>query len=1221
MHEVGIHMAADGKLAPLLNRANLMVKHAKGDFFDAVRKKMERAGETSAEEAAAYLVEAYENDKNNAPPSVKQWFKDFMAAVRAWLYLASRGLVLRADQLTAADIAAVARANARGIAYQHQGVDAGESAPYTDTDATNQPTERDRQRVEQLSAVIARNLRIQQPKGESAYRAVALPDAMALQSIGKAWGKRVIGFGIAPVLKGTKSPFSTVGGVSLPSVQDAVFINISNEVPHLSVLGHELAHHMRRDDPKAYDNLVDAIRPFVRQQVYRKEFGKELVAAHLSDPDLIKEEFVGQVLSDGFMEPSFWNAIGKESPSLLASVVGYVQSLIDKANSVLGLQRHTEKYLTDFDRVMQIAGEAMAKYASANSAPPPTNGGKSDGDAMFSRQRKSKLAFSPEAKKQAIDTVRAQVDGIKATWTNTPDVVVAFDMNDPVIPEAVRKKDQQQRSTDAGGAPEGFFHKGTVYLMASKLPTARDTTRVLFHEALGHYGLRGVFGESLQPLLRQIVTMRKQEIKAKIEDYKRRGVKHISPLVAAEEMLAEMAENAPDVGFARRAVAAIKQWLKVNIPGFDGMKFTDDDIVSLFIVPARRFVEEGNGGGPDSGGGMDSGIRFSRAGGDGKPPTGAVPAYFDVLGGASGAAKEGISDRLADWRGMGMQVLGRRQIVDLWHKLLPQLSTYDDLVQRMDAEKNDVAATADNMVRAWGELDGRKFGVGVPKHPGMERKLADVMHDATLRGVDADPLVALPSDANVIQKAAKADLNKRFEALTPEAQAIYRQARDDYKAQHQAIRKALKERIERSAEISPDSKRTMIARMEEELGWEKRGVYFPLARFGKYVVVAKDANGKTVSVSRAESLPEAKATRLLMMAKMPVGTQVSKVYLDAEFNAARDGVGKGFAADLIKSLRAEGVDEGVIDSVGQLYLKSLPDLSWAKHGIHRKGTAGFSDDARRAYAQNVIHGASHLAKLRYADKLGMSLLEMQNHIKLHQDDEGFDNVKAMQVYDEMTKRHENLMNPKSHPFATFLTSFGFVYFLGLSPASAAVNLSQTALLAYPLMGAKWGYDKAGAALMAASAEVMRAKNDLSNVLSGDELKAFQRAVADGTIDVTQAHDLAGIAGGEDQRVTWALRPVMRAASFMFHHAERFNRQATFIAAYRLAKAASPSITEDQAFEQAKKATYDGHFDMSASNVCRRQSGIHIAVAGASPETLQVRFRCAKAFIVDSLPSR
>jgi hypothetical protein len=63
---------------------------------------------------------------------------------------------------------------------------------------------------------------------------------------------------------------------------------------------------------------------------------------------------------------------------------------------------------------------------------------------------------------------------------------------------------------------------------------------------------------------------------------------------------------------------------------------------------------------------------------------------------------------------------------------------------------------------------------------------------------------------------------------------------------------------------------------------------------------------------------------------------------------------------------------------------------------------------------------------------------------------------------------------------------------------------------------------------------------------------------------------------------------MKVASFLFHHAERFNRQATFIAAYRLAKDAGAGA--EAAFEQAKKATYDGHFDYSSSNRPRIMQG-------------------------------
>lgn len=115
MHEVGIHMAADGKLQPLFDRAaNLLKLGRNNPFIQRVQSRMDAAGETSGEEAAAYIAEAYENDRANAPASVSKWVQDFIATVRAWLF--NKGVLLKADQLTVADIAAVARANARSLA-------------------------------------------------------------------------------------------------------------------------------------------------------------------------------------------------------------------------------------------------------------------------------------------------------------------------------------------------------------------------------------------------------------------------------------------------------------------------------------------------------------------------------------------------------------------------------------------------------------------------------------------------------------------------------------------------------------------------------------------------------------------------------------------------------------------------------------------------------------------------------------------------------------------------------------------------------------------------------------------------------------------------------------------------------------------------------------------------------------------------------------------------
>ncbi|QNK68448.1 PLxRFG domain-containing protein [Variovorax sp. PAMC26660] len=228
-----------------------------------------------------------------------------------------------------------------------------------------------------------------------------------------------------------------------------------------------------------------------------------------------------------------------------------------------------------------------------------------DDEVSFAR---SKVEFSPAARAQSIAAVERTADAVKAGWANAPGVIVAFDMNDPVVPESARRADLKQRSGGARGAPEGFYHRGKVYLMASRLNTPADAARVLFHEALGHHGLRGAFGGQLDGILNQIGTMRRAEVDAKIKEYGLRGVNRLDRRAAAEEVLAEMAQTTPDISFVRRAVAAIRTWLRHNVPGFRNMAVTNDEIIRSYILPARRFVERGDPGG----GGLRGDALFSR---------------------------------------------------------------------------------------------------------------------------------------------------------------------------------------------------------------------------------------------------------------------------------------------------------------------------------------------------------------------------------------------------------------------------------------------------------------------------------------------------------------------------------------------------------------------------------------------------------------------------------
>ena len=564
-------------------------------------------------------------------------------------------------------------------------------------------------------------------------------------------------------------------------------------------------------------------------------------------------------------------------------------------------------------------------------------------------------------------------------------------------------------------------------------------------------------------------------------------------------------------------------------------------------------------------------IRFSRT-----STTGVAARMGDAIKSVTVQnVKDQASYKKADWLGLGLQTLGRRQIVDIYGKDLPQLNAYNKLAAQMEADKNEVGAEADQLAQRWGSLKD-------------EKALAELMHDATLAQIDPDK--GYVAGDNKLQHSA---LSARFNRLSDEAKQVYRDARAAYEGHHSKVREAIKQRIMRS-ELMGERRADLLKRMDDEFFKKTKGVYFPLARFGQYVVAVKGPDGKIASVNRAETMAEAQALRASLVKAFPPssGHEVVRPTLSKEFIASRDAVGRGFMTELYGAL--EGVDMGAAermeleDTLGQLYLSSLPDLSWAKHGIHRKGTPGFSQDARRAYAQNMFHGSRYLAKLRYSDLMQDELTAMQKHVDDWREVEDFDQNSAQRVVDEMNKRHESLMNPKSNPLSTALTSLGFVFHLGLSPASAMVNLSQTALVAYPIMGAKWGFSKASAALLKASAEATKGKNDITGSLNADERAAYDEAVRAGTIDVTMAHDLAGIAQGEDAGVMWKIRPVMRWASFLFHHAERFNRQVTFVASYRLAREAGAD--QKAAFEQATKATYDGHFDYSSGNRARVMQG-------------------------------
>jgi hypothetical protein len=255
----------------------------------------------------------------------------------------------------------------------------------------------------------------------------------------------------------------------------------------------------------------------------------------------------------------------------------------------------------------------------------------------------------------------------------------------------------------------------------------------------------------------------------------------------------------------------------------------------------------------------------------------------------------------------------------------------------------------------------------------------------------------------------------------------------------------------------------------------------------------------------------------------------------------------------------------------------MPDLSTRKRFIHRKGTAGYNEDALRSFSSHMFHAAHQMARLKYS----MELKELTNDVR-KQAKQADDTIAAVALSNELDRRHEWVMNPTGGKTAQTLTTGAFVYYLAATPAAALVNIAQTPVMGIPVLAGRFGsMSKASAAIGKAAKDLMVGRGSISNAkLSQEERAALDHFYESGLIDRTQSHDLAGVGDtGVDYSPIKA--KVMSILAYGFHKTETWNREITAIAAYRMAKATGKNWSD--AVDIAHDLTFKTHFDYSNSS--------------------------------------
>ena len=606
-------------------------------------------------------------------------------------------------------------------------------------------------------------------------------------------------------------------------------------------------------------------------------------------------------------------------------------------------------------------------------------------------------------------------------------------------------------------------------------------------------------------------------------------------------------------------------------------------------------------------------------------------------------------------RAKGLGILGGRQITEMYKGLFDKiggknpLELIGEFTQNLSAMRSKWANDADGIDQRWARLARTSRMI--------YDKTNDLMHQSTIAGVDPSKeyepkhdvydlerqyrsaLDAGDTEATVRldellkeeaqRKKDHAHLKNQFEkALNDDARSLFNDVRDYYERQQAATETALIKRL-KGMNLDPGSTRQAVEEVRAMFQSRRvSGPYFPLMRFGQFAAIGETPgpDGKPFRM-HFETL---KALNKGMEKLESEGYKIESSGKLGDIDTNNSSGVQQFSGKLLAALDSGKIKDGktpindelkmaFMDEVNQIALAMMPELSAAKRSLHRKKVAGFDPNARRAFASVALHGANRLGRIQYGWRIQDQLDRIEEAVKAESfsslQDEGDQKIVARNVLEEMKKRHNLNMNPDGHPLAAHIGNLAFFWYLGGSAAAGLVNMSQNVLVGLPQLGSRYGYARTSKAMAQASKDYFkyggrkfkdlddRLQNswfDLSNSeankhLSKDELLMIESLIDDGTIDTTQAHTLASVAGmdikPENQKTRDWYTKMMRGAGAFFHQGEVANRQIMALTAFRLYKeGAKGNFDQQKAVDFTRNAIFDAHFDYSSFNRPRHMKG-------------------------------
>ncbi len=774
--------------------------------------------------------------------------------------------------------------------------------------------------------------------------------------------------------------------------------------------------------------------------------------------------------------------------------------------------------------------------------------------------------------------VQKVVSELSSGWANKPNIKVVPTYKDLPAPYRVEKYKNTR----------GMLLGNDVYIVAANAASPSDIKSTLFHESLGHYGLRDLFRTRLNDTLNDIYKTNTAVQKAADEWLRRfpdiypgsdRTARAIEEILAAKSEKGVIKEPGIRAAFNRLA-AMIRKFLR----GMGLAKtYTNNDINNILLEAAERVRSQ-----PGPVFNTDASPRFQQRQYNTTlanviTQNQRLPEWSQGVGDGVAQAMSKMPENL---RKTQFYIYSMPQVIELLERYTPRIKAIDRFIGYRASYTTDLMKTASD--------NHAKYTRVVREYPDKYEDFKNVVNDINLfqvqvRDQSVIDLLSQPRASLNSQKQKYYDVAKRFYDLpVPMQNAIL--SSDGESGLFANYRKMADKKMDIFEQVyGGQLGMGFVRELRERFNRERLPMYAPLVRGeGTHWLYYETTDGRSYKeIFKTQAAREAAIKKVLDEGLANPDT-ITRATRPAELRE-KGPPPSGFLGDVVRSLEARLPEtmptaerKEIIDSVYETFLSYMPsnmlrqELSsretFEVDGVRQFGVLGFDQDVLAVYERTMPKMAYQLGNLKFALPIENAMKKVMEQAKLYEIAYRENNLptrlqgrrvmtpqSVFDGVDDMRRRVNFAYNPSYAPWVNASATANYIYSIAGNVSSALINTTVLAMMTFPSLVARYGVIKASAAMTRASKMFAEGGVDdqgnftFGNSATGEVKTFFDYLTKRGVIGIAAEQELRQAQRAKVSGYESTLDKINFALGYVFKNSERFNREVTMLSSFMLAR--------------------------------------------------------------------